>query len=263
MKNTFDPTVAERIRKIRSDGPNPLVTIVVPAFNEEKFLHETLRHLSLISTRHAVEIIGVNNASTDNTGRLMEWYGLRVIEEPQKGLTHARVTGIRHARGEIIIQLDADTAVPPTWVDEHVRHFEHGDVVGVSAMSSIGGVHPLVRAWCIGSKIFRGLMGEKRQVLYGIGPNLSYRKSAVISVIDSYESYRLRPEDRHMIRLLQRCGTVVQADGPAIDARTSGRRYASLRSAVRLIGGSIARKILWRYGKWIASESEMELRDIR
>jgi len=255
--------IADRIRNIQSDDPTPLVTVIIPAFNEEKFLPKTLQYLSLISTNYTVEIIGVNNASTDETRKLMELYGLRIIDEPRKGLTHARATGIRHARGEIIIQLDADTIVPSTWIDEHVQHFEDSDIVGVSAMSSINGVHPLVHAWCTGSKIFRGLIGEKRQILYGIGPNLSYRKSTALSMIKNYESYRLRPEDRHMIELLKKCGTVIQTNGPAIDVKTSGRRYASLRSAIRLIGGSIARKIFWRYNKWIVPDSEMELSDIR
>lgn len=260
MKNlTKWLVLARTLRTMQSN--QPIVSIVIPAYNEEKYLVKTLESVSQIVTKIPFEIIGVNNASTDRTRKVFEVFGIRSFDANKKGLSQARAAGIRAARGEIIIQLDADTVIPETFIDAHHMHYSDEYVVGVSAKVATVGVHPLVYAWCLGSKWFRGLLGEHREVLYGIGSNISYRKNAVMKCLIHYEQHMQRAEDRKMLALLRNQGLVVNASGKTIDIQVSGRKYQTLRQAVAFIGASLMRKIVWRYHKWLPENTVLD--DVR
>jgi glycosyltransferase involved in cell wall biosynthesis len=254
--------LARKIRAMQSE--KPIVSIVIPAFNEEKYLIETLRSVSEIDTVVPFEIIGVNNASTDRTRKIFSTLGVRVIDEERKGLSKARVAGILATRGEIIIQLDADSQVPKTFVDAHYDHYRNPEVVGVSAKCFIVNVHPLIYLWCVGSKLFRALIGQHREILYGIGPNISYRKKDITVLIDSYLSVTAQGEsreDQDMMELIMFHGILIKTQGPHIDINLSGRKYKKFRQAVKFIGSSILRKIIWRYEKWFPEKRILQ--DVR
>lgn len=242
---------------------NPKVTIVIPAFNEERYLSKTLRSIEKIKTQIPFEVIGVNNASTDRnrTRRIFEAFGVIVIDEPVKGLSKARAAGIRAARGEIIIQLDADSIVPKTFIDEHVNHYNDQQIVGVGAKSHIIGVHLLIYLWCLGSHYFRKFLGEHREVLYGMSSNISYRRNMVLNILDRYESHTSTGEDRKMLALLHTQGVVIESKGSRIDTYANGRKYATTKQALRFISSSIGRKFIWRYEKRFPGNQV--LRDVR
>jgi glycosyltransferase involved in cell wall biosynthesis len=90
------------------------VSIVIPAFNEEKLLPDTLRAVDL--AREAwrdlgweSEVIVCNNASTDQTGAVAQAGGARVVEESINQIGRARNTGARAATGDWLLFLDADS----------------------------------------------------------------------------------------------------------------------------------------------------------
>ena len=102
----------------------PLVSVFIPAYNEEKFITPTL--VSVINqTYKNIELIVVNNASTDNTAKIALKYATRVIYEAKKGMAFARNRGIAEAQGKIIIKLDADTLIEENSVERVVRRFEN------------------------------------------------------------------------------------------------------------------------------------------
>ncbi len=104
-----------------------LVSFVVPAFNEEVLIASCLYSiLSEISrTRCPAEIIVVNNNSTDSTGRIASSIpGVMVVDEPERGLVQARRAGCLAARGKLIANIDADTILPPGWLDVALAEFE-------------------------------------------------------------------------------------------------------------------------------------------
>ncbi|HEY66471.1 MAG TPA: glycosyltransferase family 2 protein [Caldilineae bacterium] len=101
------------------------VSVVIPAFNEEKYLGaclHALRRQTYPANRY--EVIVVNNASTDATATIARRYGARVVWEPRRGIPRARQAGFRAARGEIIASTDADTVVPPDWIERIVANFQ-------------------------------------------------------------------------------------------------------------------------------------------
>jgi glycosyltransferase involved in cell wall biosynthesis len=100
------------------------VTVIVCAHNEEAFIAGCL-HSLLAQTRLPDEILVINNASDDSTGVVARAVpGVRVIDEPKKGLVHARERGRREASGHLLVYVDADCRAPIFWLQRMVRHFE-------------------------------------------------------------------------------------------------------------------------------------------
>jgi glycosyltransferase involved in cell wall biosynthesis len=103
------------------------LSIVIPAHNEEAAIGDCLRAALREAHRsgYDVEVVVVNNASTDRTAAVAAGFlGVRVVDEPQKGLSMARDRGYRVTRGELIVNLDADTHMPRGYLRTVVQSFE-------------------------------------------------------------------------------------------------------------------------------------------
>ncbi len=100
------------------------ISFVIPAYNEERLISYAIASIIEQISGSYHEIIVVNNASTDRTALVAE--GLRytqVINEPIKGLTRARKTGLENATGDLIFQMDADCRLSPGQVERTIREF--------------------------------------------------------------------------------------------------------------------------------------------
>ena len=73
-----------------------------------------------------------HNNSTDKTGEIAEKKGVRVINENIRGISCARNAGFNAARGDILVRCDADTIVPPNWIQEIKNSFTNDSVVAVT-----------------------------------------------------------------------------------------------------------------------------------
>lgn len=99
------------------------LSVIVCAHNEAKYLGACL-HSLLAQSRPPDELLVINNASTDATRAVAERIpGVRVVDEPLKGLVMARETGRRHARGDVLAYVDADCRAPITWLERVERRF--------------------------------------------------------------------------------------------------------------------------------------------
>ena len=104
--------------------PKYKVSLVIPAYNEEKYIAACLDHAIKNSGGRFFEIIVIDNASTDSTSRIARGFpGVRVVHEPNKGLTSARQRGFLESSGDIVAYLDADTRLPESWFDVLEREF--------------------------------------------------------------------------------------------------------------------------------------------
>ncbi|MCR4403772.1 MAG: glycosyltransferase family 2 protein [Candidatus Acetothermia bacterium] len=113
------------------DAEHPKVSIVIPARNEGGEIEACLKSLMAQRFRD-FEILVVDNGSTDDTEAIARRYGCRVVHEARPGVAFARQRGFEAARGEIIASTDADTTLPPDWLELIVRSFgENPDQVGV------------------------------------------------------------------------------------------------------------------------------------
>src|SRR5712691_9739347 len=109
------------------------ITTIVCAYNESRLLPACLFSL-LAQTRPPDEILVVDNASTDETGAVARAIpGVRVIDEPRKGLVVAREAARRVAAGDVVAYIAADCRVPPQWLERIEARFTAGDgLVGVT-----------------------------------------------------------------------------------------------------------------------------------
>lgn len=96
----------------------PFISVVIPAYNEEKYLPRCLTSLDgQTYPRQRFEVIVVDNASTDRTAEIAQEHGARVVREERKGVGRARQSGAEAAQGEIIAGTDADIDAPPEWLE--------------------------------------------------------------------------------------------------------------------------------------------------
>ena len=114
----------------------PLVSVVVIAYNEEKRLAACLCSLSELQTKYPIEILGVNNNSKDMTEQVYQRLGLPYYNESKQSPGFARQCGLDHAKGKYHFCIDADTFYPPKYVDLMMLKLQKPDVSCVSAFWS-------------------------------------------------------------------------------------------------------------------------------
>jgi peptidoglycan/xylan/chitin deacetylase (PgdA/CDA1 family)/GT2 family glycosyltransferase len=110
-----------------------MISVVIPAFNEELLIAECLESLNHQDYSGEYEIIVVDNGSNDNTSLIAQKMGARIINCPQKGVSNARQAGADAAKGTIIVQADADTTYPKWWLSRIQKQFDtHPKAVAVA-----------------------------------------------------------------------------------------------------------------------------------
>lgn len=154
----------------------PTVSVVIPAYNEEKYLPRTLASLQKQTTL-PFEIIVADNNSTDKTAQIAREYGAKVISVQTQGSVYAYAEGMKAAKGDIIACTDADTVVLPNWLAGITRVFKDEKVVGVT-----GAVKFEKTGFLQGVLEFLYSLFLRVHFLFGIGHtvgfNMAVRKSA-------------------------------------------------------------------------------------
>ena len=126
--------VRQNIAKLQSD--EPLVTVSIIGYNEEKHLLACLWSLSEMECKYPVEIIGVDNESKDSTAEIFRQCGVPYYTETQHSCGFARLCGLNHARGKYHINIDSDTMYPPKYVEMMVNTLERPGIVAVCSLWS-------------------------------------------------------------------------------------------------------------------------------
>jgi len=110
----------------------PLVSAVVPAYNAERYIAEAIDS-ALAQTYEPMEVIVVDDGSTDSTARKVAGYAgkVRYVHQENAGCGPARNTGVAEAGGEFIAFLDADDLWLPEKTDMQMRLFESEPALGL------------------------------------------------------------------------------------------------------------------------------------
>lgn len=123
-------TVVQQIKAGLSakQSDNPLVSVVVIAHNEERHLAACLWSLSELKPNYDIEILGVDNHSSDQTADIYHTLGLPFFYEERQSPGFARQCGLDHARGKYHFFIDADTLYPQDYVNLMMTKLSRPDV---------------------------------------------------------------------------------------------------------------------------------------
>ncbi len=202
-----------------------MISIVVPAYNEEKLIRECLESLIKQQFKDKFEIIVVDNGSKDKTVSIAQDMGVRVVSCPRKGVAYARQAGAEAARGEIIVQADADTIYPPWWLGRIQKQFKkHPKAVAVAGTF----IYKNPPWWAIFEYFLRVFFGYLSSLVFGrpliiSGANLAFYKNA-LTRIGGYNQNAYSMDQIDISNRLSRIGKVIY-DGRSYCA-TSERAVA-------------------------------------
>ena len=203
----------------RPAGAWPAVSVIVPAYNVEAYLPEAVES-SIAQTVPPIEVIVVNDGSTDGTGAVADAVArehavVRVIHQENGGPAVARNTAIAVATGEYLVFLDADDAMAPDRIEYQVgyllAHPGTAIVIGSVERSTESGVE-------LDAEFLKHEMGAEQ---FAEGINLmamTARASAFASLGPFDPSYRLSEDYQWLVRAHRRAATI------ALVPRVVGRR---------------------------------------
>jgi glycosyltransferase involved in cell wall biosynthesis len=243
------------------------LSFVVPAYNEEAYLPACLESI-LAQTRElgdAVEVIVVNNASTDRTREVaLAIPGVRVVDEPQKGLTFARQAGFLASSGELIANVDSDGRLPPGWVAQVLDAFAQNPKL--VCLSGPLVYYDLSRIQRLGVTMFywlaKTLYALNRYVLHKgsmvQGGNFILRRDALEKIGGFNTAIAFYGEDTDIARRIYPMGDVDFT--LKFKIFTSGRRLR--HEGVLTMGGRYTINYIWTlFGSKPYSEKYLDIRE--
>lgn len=187
----------------------PRFSVVVPALDEERYIGDCLQSLADQDFAGDIEIIVVDNNSSDATAVVARGFGATVVHEERPGVCWARQRGTALARGEFVVSTDADTTFAPDWlsrIDEVLTQHPSCVAVGgpcsfTDATSFWARTYPTLLFGAV-ALVYR-LTGR---VLYVTATNLAFRRA----VWPGYNTQMTQGGDElDLLRRLQRRGPVV------------------------------------------------------
>lgn len=192
----------------------PSLSIVIPAFNEEKLLPATLEAVrssavSLATAGIDHEVIVCDNNSTDATAAAAEAGGARVVFEPVNQIGRARNTGAAAATGEWLLFLDADSLPSPELFADLAEHLLDPGVIGGGSLLRMELAYPAARA------VMAVWHGVSRLCRYAAGAFVFVRTDAFREV-GGFDLNYFAGEEIFLSKKLKRL------------ARRSGRRFVIL-----------------------------------
>lgn len=231
------------------DDRAPLVSVVLPVFNEEPVVERTLAALRA-SDYPRLEVIAVDDGSTDRTLQILRdcartWPGLRVLTQPNAGKSTASNQGIMAAAGEIVVTLDGDTLFEPQTVRMLARHFHDHDgrrpVGAVAGHVKVGNRRNVLTLWqsleyISGICVTRMAEGVAGAISIVPGACAAWRKEA-LQQAGGY-SHDTMAEDADLTLSLQRLGYDVVQENRAV----------AWTEAPMTVAGLAKQRLRWTYG---------------
>ncbi len=217
-----------------------MISIVIPTYNSERFMPDLLN--SIFKTGIGdMEVVIVDDCSTDNTVKIAKGYPVKIIElENNSGPAKARNLGVRAARGDIIFFLDADVVVMNGTIGEVRDYFDKNPsancVIGICEKEPLNnGFVPRYMA------LFEyiHLKGSKADKVSVFSPRCGALRKDLFEKVGGYkETYRRADiEDFEFARRINRTGSIILNRNMIVR-----HQFANLKQAVR---NYFTRAVLW------------------
>ncbi|RPI27556.1 MAG: glycosyltransferase [Acidobacteria bacterium] len=202
---------------VRPEAPLPRISVVVCSYNGSRTLHECCQGLRSLDYPD-LEVIVVNDGSTDQTAAIAEEHSFRVIRTENEGLSRARNTGLRAATGEIIAYLDDDTVPDPQWLNHLAIAFRKSNHAGIGGPNLTPAGDSRI-AECIsnapGNPIHVLLSDHEAEHIPGC--NMAFRKAALEAIGGFDPQFRIAGDDVDVCwRLLQNGQTLGFSAGAVV-----------------------------------------------
>jgi glycosyltransferase involved in cell wall biosynthesis len=201
------------------------ISIIIPAFNEEQLIRETLSRvnsgLAVFARRGwETEVIVCDNNSTDRTAELARGAGAKVVFEPQNQIARARNSGAAAASGDWFIFVDADSHPSPELFGEVAEQIAEGDCVAGGATMRLEGNYPFAN---LGVKLWNGIS----RTFHWLAGSFIFCKAAAFRKIGGFSNELFASEE---IDLSKRLKSLARETGKRIvilhrhPLTTSGRK---------------------------------------
>jgi peptidoglycan/xylan/chitin deacetylase (PgdA/CDA1 family) len=230
-------------------------SVVIPAYNEELLIRESLESIKNQDFSGEYEVIVVDNGSKDNTAKIARDMGIKVVDCERKGVSNARQAGAEAASGEIIVQADADTIYPKWWLSRIDTQFNRHSKAQAVAGTFIYKTPPW---WAWIEYFLRTFSNILSSVFFGrpfiiSGANFAFKKNALLS-IGGYDQNSYSSDQFNISTRLNKVGKVVY------DRKSWCK--TSNRSVAKPLG-QIIRDFLGHLGHFTKHQIEISRQSIR
>ena len=202
LKKSSQP-INKRITEINTrldnwvSSKDPFVSIVIPVKNEENNILNCLESLTKNNFSDTIEIIIVDNNSTDNTKLILDKLNITTCEQPLIGIGWARQMGLERALGKYVLTADADCIYHAKWISSMIDNLKKKQVVCISGRYSFIGDRLNGRMKLQVYELLRNLIVKirhrKHPYLNARGGCMGYLKSIALDI--GYDTRNLRGED--------------------------------------------------------------------
>ena len=212
-------------------------SVIIPAYNEESFLPETLVSLksAMAQIQQQGEIIIVDNDSTDSTADIAKKNGTRIIFEPFRQISRARNTGAKAAKSAFLVFLDADTLLPPPLLKQAITLLESGTSCGGGTLLNFDSELPFLAEKLV---TFWNLLSRTKKLAAG---SFIFCPAQAFFETGGFDEKTFAGEEVFLSRRIRRWGKTrnlhftILEEYPVV---TSGRKfhwYSSLQIALLLL----------------------------
>lgn len=238
--------VYERINRSLDQLPkgSPVVSIIISAWNEEVSILKTIASLADSTTFYPIEIIVVNNNSTDRTQETLDRLHVRNCFQPLQGWGPARQMGLEQARGKYILMADADCVYPRSWVNHLMMPLGRPGVVCVYGRYSFIAEKGFPRWKLTMLETLKDGIAAVRQMkrpyLNAYGMSMGFQREAALKA--GFVMHKIRGEDGRL------CYDLMQGGGKVLPVKASAARvWTGPRTLQR--DGSFAGALFTRIGR--------------
>lgn len=241
----------------QSDGATDLVSVIIPAYNEERVIEASVRRI-LESDWPNIEVIVADDGSKDRTSAIVAAaFGddprVRLMTMVNGGKASALNRALQHARGNIVVALDADTQFERTCISYLVRWFADPEIGAVAGNAKVGNRVNLVTRWqaveyVTAQNIERRALTRFDAIMVVPGAVGAWRRAA-LDMVGGYPEDTLA-EDQDLTIAVQRCGWKIAYDEEAVAWTEAPETFAALaKQRFRWSFGTL--QCLWKHrGVW-------------
>jgi glycosyltransferase involved in cell wall biosynthesis len=251
-------------------GVSPKVAVCVIAHNEEKYLARTLHGLNdalaLYPNIPPTEIIVVDNASTDSTANVADAFHAKVVSEPNKGIGHARQTGLLSTQSSVeqVLTTDADCVISNYWIFRNLVGLNEPNVVCTYGRAYYRPDQHRVSLKDFIFSLFYQMSYLHREFKTHVlnrhmigGGNMGYLKNEALES-GGYNTSLLRGEDTDLYMRLRRFGRVLRIDAPVL---VSDRRIRKMGFMKKLSLSLLENASFYTIGKDIKGNRYLDYRE--